>query len=266
MPFFARPNLDDIQFKQLTGTTLTLSGETRIANPVGGLAFVDEFGRTIPVVVTGASGQDVLTYVSGSSGVCLTLSQPTSGASTGVYLCKSPTTCTVGGLPTGSPIYNCPIDYILERILVPTIQPTKVEPSATFSLSCFPSAPTGYYEIGTSISVTGSSTFSRGCAMPWYDSGGTCIGASTPRSGLPFAYCYTFPTAVSISCSGLNYTHVFTTHNIVGNETYTNKVFYLSGQTILNSAGSGATFTTTCTCPSGVISRNITRYISLVLW
>ena len=28
MSFFSRPNLDDIQFKQLTGTTLTLSGTT----------------------------------------------------------------------------------------------------------------------------------------------------------------------------------------------------------------------------------------------
>ena len=43
MPFFARPDLSNEQFKQLSGSTLTLSGTTQIANPVGGLEFIDDW-------------------------------------------------------------------------------------------------------------------------------------------------------------------------------------------------------------------------------
>lgn len=257
MPFFARPNLDDIQFKQCADTTLTLSGQTQIAT-VSGLTLTDGGSNNIIVTASGACtvGQ-VLTY--DGAGV-IRLASPSSGASTGLYDGLSPTTCTVGGMPAGTPINGVCITNILQCILVPTLNPTKVEPSANFSLTCSPSAPTGYYEIGTSISVTGCSTFSQGSVNPVY-----CSGPSV-RSGLPYAYCYTtsFGGACSpISSSGLSDSFTFTTHNIAGNETYTNKVFYSSGQTILNSAGSNATFTTTCTCnplPSGSTS-NINRSI-----
>lgn len=262
MAFFSRPNLDNEQFKQLSGTTLTLSGTTQIAQQ-GGLQLPDGNNGYIPVVTCGAVNQTVLTYIESGGTCCLTLLPPSSGSSTGKYTCDSPTTCSVGGIPAGTPIYNCGIDEILEMILVPTLIPTKVEPSATFSLSCFPSAPTGYYEIGTSISITGSSTFSQGSVNPVYGSG------PSVRSGLPYAYCYTTSfggACPPISSSGLSNLFAFTIHNIAGNETYTNKVYYSSGETILNSAGSGATFTTTCTCnplPSGSTS-NINRSIFAV--
>jgi len=118
MPFFARPDLSNEQFKQLSGSTLTLSGTTQIANPVGGLEFIDELGRPIPVILTGASNQEVLTYISGSSGICLTLTSPTSGTSTGVYPYNESSTCTVGGLPAGSCLFNETIADILHDILV----------------------------------------------------------------------------------------------------------------------------------------------------
>ena len=41
MAFFSRPNLDDVQFKQLSGTTLTLSGKT-IFNNTTGLILTDD--------------------------------------------------------------------------------------------------------------------------------------------------------------------------------------------------------------------------------
>lgn len=42
----------------------------------------------------------------------------------GIYELSSPTTVTVGGLPAGSDIFGLPIDVILERILVPPLNPT----------------------------------------------------------------------------------------------------------------------------------------------
>ena len=54
MTFFARPNLDDIQFKQLTGSTLTLSGQTRIIE-TNGLTLSDGAGSNIVITAKNAS-------------------------------------------------------------------------------------------------------------------------------------------------------------------------------------------------------------------
>jgi hypothetical protein len=55
MGFFARPNIDNIQFKQLAGTTLTLSGTTQIATS-GGLELIDVATSTyIPIKISVAT-------------------------------------------------------------------------------------------------------------------------------------------------------------------------------------------------------------------
>jgi len=107
--------------------------------------------------------------------------------------------------------------------------------------------------------VSGYSTFNRGSISQVY-----CCGPSV-RSGLACAYCYTYcggDTCVSSTASANTYT--FASHSIGANETYTGKVFYSSGQTILNSSGGAALFTTACTCnplPAGS-TPNITRTIN----
>ena len=131
MGFFARPNLDNIQFKQLSGTTLTLSGQTKILN-LNGLSIANGSGNTIIINAKGAVDGNVMTYNAGTNEISLSL--PSSGASTGIYICASPTTCTVGGLPAGSPISGCTIAKILEKILVPTINPTVTPPAFTYSI------------------------------------------------------------------------------------------------------------------------------------
>jgi hypothetical protein len=115
MPFFARPNLDDVQFKQLSGSTLTLSGVTSIWSP-DGLTLTDGAGGYVPIVATGGTDYDVLTYVGGKI-----ILEPASGGGAGVYSGASPTTCTVGGINAGTAIYGCSISSILETMLVPDI-------------------------------------------------------------------------------------------------------------------------------------------------
>lgn len=116
MPFFARPNLGDVEFKQLSGTTLTLSGQTRIATPTG-LELSDGTGGYIPVMATGetVSNGDVLTYENGK------ISLKPGGGGSGIYYEASPTTCTVGGLAAGTQITGRTIACILKDILVPVI-------------------------------------------------------------------------------------------------------------------------------------------------
>jgi len=123
MPFFSRPNIDNIQFKQLSGSTLTMSGQTQIATPMG---FQLYSGTTsggtnqyIPVIATGGTNYDILTYRNGQI-----LLLPQTGGGSGVYSGASPTTCTVGGLYSGTTIAGCSISTILEEILVPAISLT----------------------------------------------------------------------------------------------------------------------------------------------
>lgn len=223
--FFARPNLSDEQFKQLNGTTLTLSGQTRIAN-VSGFSISD--GSTyIPIIVTGGTYNDVLTYRNGQ----IVLAESTASGGTGVYTCASPTTCTVGGLPAGCAIYGCSVVDILQSILVPTVPPAVVAPfHSAFSVS--PS--TSIYEIGTCISLCITSCFSRGSIIPQY------CGACCFRSGLASAYNYVdfgVPTVVSsIACCNC---HALSTYQInTPTNTISGSITYSSGATpAYNSSG-----------------------------
>ena len=161
MAFFARPNLEDTQFKQLSGSTLTLSGTTIIAT-LGGLVFTDENQTCIPVITCNPQEQDVLKYVGG----CIVLGQPSSGGtSTGYYDCKTPSSVCVGGMPAGATLTGRTIANILEEILVPTLDPVLTSPS----LSSFTINPsTTLYEVGTSVSITGTASFNAGSISPVY--------------------------------------------------------------------------------------------------
>jgi len=51
MSFFSRPDLSDLQFKQLETSELHLSGTTYFMKP-GGIQVADESGNTIPIIAT----------------------------------------------------------------------------------------------------------------------------------------------------------------------------------------------------------------------
>jgi hypothetical protein len=251
MAFFARPNLDDTQFKQLSGSTLTLSGDTQIAK-LDGLSILTSGSTYVPIIVTGATDYKVLTYLSGK----ITL-QPVAGGGSGIYSGATPSTCTVGGLSAGTTIYGCSISCILEEILVPTLNPTLTLPSNTFII--IPS--TSPLEIGTSISLSGCSTFDRGCICPQYTS------LSDKRSGCACSYDYnsTFFGTTGVTSSLPSNLINFGAYNIaVGDNTVSGSVTYLSGTTVKNSAGgtylSGLTSGNTITC--SIIYTAITRTIS----
>lgn len=160
MAFFARPNLDNTQFKQLEGTTLTISGQTQIAS-TSGLTLTDGIGGFIPIIATGGTEFDVLTYRNGQ----IILEPATASGGTGIYDGDSPTTCTVGGLDAASVIYGCNVNDILQSILVPTLDPSLSNPSiSTFSIS-----PTSLlYEFGTNVTVQGTTNFNPGAINPVY--------------------------------------------------------------------------------------------------
>lgn len=150
MAFFARPNLDNTQFKQLQGgEPLTLSGQTQIAT-TSGLTLIGDGGMYIPIIATGASNNYVLTY--DSTQQTISLKEATASGGTGTYSGRIPTTCTVGGLSANTDVFNCSIDYILECALAPVVNPTLTNPS----ISCFTiSDTTTVMEVGSSLSVTG---------------------------------------------------------------------------------------------------------------
>lgn len=233
MPFFARPNLDDTQFKQLTGSTLHLSGQTYIMTPSGLTLTANDGVYDIVLTAKGAGPLTdgyVLTYNDAKKQIELCLSAGSGG--TQIYNGTSPTTCTVGGLPAGTSISGCTLSCIIQKIVAPALNPTITAPSNTFSLVCSPSAPTGYYEIGTCICITGCQTFSQGCINPQYTS------VCDKRSGPPNTYTYTGPFGTINALSAfLTNSCAFTPHNIAGNESYTGRVCYNNGCPALDSCG-----------------------------
>ena len=224
MTFFSRPSLENSQFRQNINSLLTLSGQTQIAK-VSGLTLTDGLGGYIPIVVTGGTNFDVLTY----DGTVIRL-LPSSGSSSGIYSGASPTTITVGGLASGSAIFGNSISNILESMLVPTLYPTLTPPSNVFTID----PPDVLYEVGASISVTGTSVFDYGSISPAYPATG-----DTYRSGLVNSYDYNvwgstcnIPSIIPVDITS------FGTHPVTyGNNTLSVSVCYDAGLQPLDSKG-----------------------------
>ena len=244
MPFFARPNLTDEQFKQLNGldNILTLSGQTRIAT-VSGLTLIGDSGY-IPIVATGATDYDVLTYVGGK----ISLLPMSGGSGGGYYSGATPTTCTVGGLVAGSPIGGQSISNILQSILVPTICPTLTAPSSTFSIT-----PTiSIAEVGSPINISGCAILNRGCINPQFTSG------SDKRSGV--AACYEYNVfgsiccvpSLGLSCNNLAFDPYYAA---AGNNTVSSRAWYCCGVQPKDSSGSNYSTALVSGCtPTNTIS------------
>lgn len=228
--FFARPNLDNTQFKQLKGgEPLTLSGQTQIAT-TSGLTLIGDGGMYIPVIATGASNNFVLTY-DGTEQVIKLKESTASGGST-VYTYTGQTTCAVGGLPTGQTLFDDPLVDIIHCMVQPTICPTLTAPSIT-SFTLNPS--TTVLEIGSSISITGTTNNSFGSINPQYSSASSCRSSGT----CCVDYIY-FGNPSTINCCG---TYSIMTQNFgsavvgIGNNTISSTVTFQGGVQPKDSSG-----------------------------
>ena len=240
MAFFARIDLSNQQSKQLKSTLLTLSGQTQIAT-ISGLTLTNGIGGYVPIVATGGTNYDVLTYVDGTIKLL-----PQSGSSaSGIYSGASPTTITVGGLISGTTIYGSSISNILESILVPTLYPTIIAPSSQFLIT-----PTDVlYEVGDSISILGSSMFSYGSISPAY------CGSSSCRSGLVNCYEYnTWGLTTGMTCTIPLANVLFDPHPITqGNNTISAKVYYDAGSQPKDSNGNNYCSPLPSGCTSSIL-------------
>lgn len=238
MGFFARPNLDNTQFKQLKGgEPLTLSGQTQIVTTSGltligdaGTGPAEYGGMLIPIIATGASNNFVLTY-DGSQKAIVLKESTASGGST-VYTYTGETTCAVGGLPIGETLFNDPLVDIIHCMIQPTICPTFTLPSITsFTLN-----PTNtVLEIGSSISMTGTTNNSFGSINPQYSSASSCRSCGT----CCVDYIY-FGVPSTVSCCG---TFSIMTQSFgsavvgVGNNTIASTVTFQDGVQPYDSSG-----------------------------
>jgi hypothetical protein len=217
MTFFARPNLDDVQFKQLTGSTLTLSGETNFKGVLK--------SKGVEIDGTATSIGNVLTF----DGSKIKLMPSTSGGSSGIYYGKTPAAVCVGGIPVNYVLTGKTITCIIQDMLVPELYPALGAPSYSFSVT-----PTGIFEVGRIVSTfCASASYNRGTITPPYGTNGF-------RSG-PVS-CYTYldfnATPHTTITSSPTDTYTMTPRTItVGNNTAYGCVTSLAGQQPSGSTG-----------------------------
>ncbi len=115
MPVNARPNLENNFFKQLAGTTLTLSGQTKI-QATSGLTFTDGSGNFIPIILSGGTSGDTLTYINSQ----MVLRPSGAGAKPIFNGCR---TTTRSGIPVVNTGGNT-VQQFLENYFFPSVFPS----------------------------------------------------------------------------------------------------------------------------------------------
>jgi hypothetical protein len=241
MPFFARPDLSNEQFKQLTGSQLALSGQTQIVT-VSGLTLTNGLGGNIPITAIGATGVTanghVMTYDVVSNTIKLMPSSGSGGTSTYLPPYKSPSTCSVGGIPAGTILTGKTLSCILQDILVPTVNSNVVAPF----ISGFTISPSNIQEVGSSIVVSSTIGFNRGIINPLYQ--GVPPFSSVPRSGLPNTYTHSsmWLGNTAQASSSLSNTFVYPSQLVqLGNNWFSGKTAYNSGATCVYNSSCIAT-------------------------
>jgi len=143
MAFFTRPDLEDRQFRQASGSTLTLSGITNFEGTLKSKGV--EIDAT---VTTGTSTGSILTY----DGTKIKLA-PNSGGTAGsssVYTGITPSTITVGGISAGTSLTGRTFTSLWQQLLVQYLVP---------AFTSFAIDSTGQYEVGNPSTFTGSHNF-----------------------------------------------------------------------------------------------------------
>lgn len=233
MTFFSRPNLEDVQFRQISGSTLTLEGTTKIVN-LNGLELASTGNSTISIAADSnipITHGMVLGYDSNVGRIRLL--DISGGTGSNEYLGASPASIDLGGIHAGTELTGKTVSEILEELLVPATPAAVEAPSATLTTS-----PTfsSLYEVGRELNVTATMNFDRGSVKPVYDDNGDEISSSGFTSGT--ATGYTFSGIVNRPNQGSNSSETNSQYSVVpGNNTLTATVYYESGQTVYNSAG-----------------------------
>lgn len=131
------------------------------------------------------------------------------------------TTATVGGIASGTSLFNKSVYEIFDMMLYPELFPTLVGPDNSFTL-----LQAGLREIGESgLTLNFIATFDRGSITPQYTT------ATPYRSGNPVSYNYTGPSLTySVPSSSLtNSQTVYNYYVSAGTQTWTNTVSYSMG-------------------------------------
>lgn len=115
MTFFSRPDLSDIQFKQLSDSSLHLSGTTYFMKP-DGFQLLGDSGSTVPVIATGGTDGYVLTYMNGNVSL---LPSSISGDTS----FNSNRTTTRVGVPAVN-VGGTTVTEFLEGYFFPSVKPT----------------------------------------------------------------------------------------------------------------------------------------------
>jgi len=129
---------------------------------------------------------------------------------------------TVGGYPAGTTVYDLLGDSFItmfDNLLFPTVYPTYVAPSLSFSVT-----PNTLQEVSANVPLTFTSTFNRGQIL---------INGNFQnyRSGLPITYDYSGTGLVDVSSSLLSNTQSLATYYVkIGNQPpWTSSVLYSTG-------------------------------------
>lgn len=211
----------DDAFVYLSGTSAVLDGGSK---GIGESIYIGQTGNTLYFKsVVGSGG----TAVSTSGDTLIIYS--TGGTDAGTYNLSSPAAIDVGGILTGTELTGKTSFELFEMLLVPTLEPSFVDPYNTFALS-----NTGLFEVNCNITpLTMTAGFNQGSIDPVY-----CGGPSL-ASGLPLFYNFTGTglsstgtSLLSISCT------IAASYNVpIGAQTWSNSVTFDDGQPPLDSKG-----------------------------
>ena len=120
MAFFSRPNLEDLQFKQIPGSILSLSGMTRIKT-WSGLTLSDGAGGDVLITLSGASSANTegfsLVYTSG----CVSLRNVSGGSASSFDTDRYTTRAGVPSVCVGGPDT---VNNFLEGYFFPAVGPS----------------------------------------------------------------------------------------------------------------------------------------------
>lgn len=128
-------SLCDGKFTQADGETLSLSGTTNVYGCLTTTSFQIPTGAASGCVL-GSDGSGNATWTTPSGGC-------------GLYSSTSPATCTVGGVTAGAVLTGQTLEYLLQEILAPYVDPT----FSVFAVAITPQP----FEVG--CVVTGSKSF-----------------------------------------------------------------------------------------------------------
>ena len=211
----------DDAFVYLSGTSAVLDGGSKGS---GESIYIGQTGNTLYFKSVVGSGS---TAVSTSGDTLIVYS--TGGTDAGTYDLSSPAAIDVGGILTGTELTGKTSFELFEMLLVPTLEPSFVDPFNSFALSNI-----GLFEVNCNITpLTMTAGFNQGSIDPVY-----CGGPSL-ASGLPLMYNFsgfglsnTGTSLLSISCT------IAASYNVpVGLQTWTNSITFDDGQPPLDSKG-----------------------------